>query len=161
SRDVAEQAEIIIRDSRTALHAHSAAITAALMERDLPRMLACYERFLNAVEVREEATWRREEMMIAGRTAEQFVRMAELMMLADGGQRYVEQSQLAFLADQAYSAEFWASEAGDDRTAEAARTLIAHFPQHQDRAAGVTRTAWRLPTPTVVQVESTNYCNLK
>jgi len=151
-------AERELAASPDSLAAHYAAVASAFMRREPSRMLSSYERFLRAVEAKQEAHWNVTESRLAGRIAEQFVRMCEAF-LAEGGQSQFEPAQLSFVADQALVAEHWASAADDTATAAAARTAADHFWQFDGR--GALRTFWRPAAPPHLQLEPTNHCNLK
>lgn len=154
------QAEQELAAAPDALFPHYGAIVGAFMERAYARMDASYDRFLRAMEAKQ-GSWAQDDCRLAGRIADQFVRLSETV-LSQGGQRAMEPARLALLADQTLLAEHWATEGGDAATAAAARAAAEHFWRfHGLGGQGQSRTFWRLGTPLELQVEPTNHCNLK
>jgi len=129
-------------------------------ERDVHKFVASFSEFLVFLSRHWPHGLTPEIAPVALRVIEQASRMAETFF---GDQAAQYPSYLfGFLADQARSAREIAVALGETEIAEAMTKVSARYWQCADaRDESVSRTIWRPDTPSLLQVEPTNECNLK
>jgi pyruvate-formate lyase-activating enzyme len=119
------------------------------------------DRFVSAVSTHLDGPVTPEILRLAGETADQVVRRAELLF-PEHDQRNFAPPVFEMLSNLAVFAGDAGAKLGDSRLESSGKAAARRFWFHTDPATGqVKRAYWHPDTPFQLQVEVTNHCNLQ